>query len=213
MVYLEQVFDRFTNIFKTFVKNEYEFMNIRSFFFCLILISAFIFTNCVTQRASTIEGFDYDESKNQTKYFVSPYGSISIPGKWNKSDYNSVSGQQFFMNSDSIRIAIAYNRYDKYEFNLDGSKKGFDFIQAFYEWDSKYFVDSYGLNRKIIENDGMNNYILYQVFGEKNGVVFDTYFLIGEKNGNVSNLSLMITDKWTEDTKIKFLKGLYVKDE
>ena len=171
-----------------------------------------ILTGCASQRVSTIVGCDYDESKNQTDYFVLPYGSVSIPGKWEKSNYNSISGQQFFANTDSIKIAIAFNRFDKYEFNADGSKKGYDFVKAFYEWDSRFFVDSYGLKRRIIENDSINNYILYQIYGLANGATFDTYFLVGEKNSNVNSLSIMTTDKWTEYTKIEFLKGLYIKD-
>jgi hypothetical protein len=45
-----------------------------------------------------------------------------------------------------------------------------------------------------------------------NGANFDTYFLVGEKNGNVNNLSIMTTEKWTEDKKVEFLKGLYIKN-
>lgn len=167
---------------------------------------------CASQRVSIIEGCDYDESKNQTDYFVLPFGSVSIPEKWVKTNYNSVSGQQFFTNTDSIRIAIAFNRFDKYEFNSDGSKKGYEFVKAFYEWDSKYFVDSYGLQRIVLENDSINNFMLYQIHGLSNGAKIDIYFLIGEKNGNVQNFSVMTNDKWNEDKKIAFLKGLYMKN-
>jgi hypothetical protein len=178
----------------------------------LSIIMIIILAGCASQKVSTIVGCDYDESKNQTDYFVLPYGSVSIPGKWEMSDYNSVSGQQFLTNNDSIRIAIAFNRFDKYEFNADGSKKGYEFVKAFYDWDSKFFVDSYSLQGRILEGDSINNYILYQIYGLTNGVKIDTYFLIGEKNGNVNNLSVMITDKWNEDKKKEFLKKLFIKD-
>jgi len=179
----------------------------------LIIIIGLIITSCATQRVSTVVGFNYDENKNQTDYFVLPYGSVSLPGKWEKTHYNSISMQQFFINSDSIEVAIAFNRFDKYEFNSDGSKKEMDFVEAFYEWDSKYFVDSYGLHRKLIEKDSINKYILYKIYGRaNNGGEFDTYFLIGEKNGNASNLSIIITDKWTENEKGEFLKKLFVKN-
>jgi len=171
-----------------------------------------ILTGCASQRVSTIVECDYDESKNQTDYFIVPYGSVSIPGKWDKSNYHSVSGQQFFTNKDSIRIAIAFNRFDKYEFNTDGSKKGFEFVKEFYDWDSQFFVDSYGLQRKVLETDSINNFILYQIHGLTNETNIDTYFLVGEKNGNVNNLSITITDKWTEEKKVEFLKGLYIKN-
>jgi hypothetical protein len=178
----------------------------------LTLIFILILTACASQRVTTIVGGDYDESKNQTDYFVLPFGSVSIPGKWEKTNYNSVSGQQFFTNIDSIKIAIAFNRFDKYEFNTDGSKNGYEFAKEFYEWDSKFLMDSYGLQRSVVENDSINNFILYQIHGSSNGVKFNTYFLIGVKNGNVSNLSIMATDKWTEDKKTDFLKKLYIKN-
>lgn len=178
----------------------------------LIFIMILLCIGCASQKVSTLEGYDYDESKDQTDYFVLPLGSVSIPGKWEKTHYNNVSGQQFFTNSDTIRIAIAFNRFDKYEFNSDGTKKGYEFIKAFYDWDSKFFVDYYGLQRRVLENDSINNFFLYQIHGLTNGEKFDTYFLIGEKNGNVQNLSVMTTDKWTEDKKVAFLKGIFIKD-
>jgi len=174
----------------------------------LSIIIILILTGCISQRVSTIVRCDYDESKNQTDYFVLPYGSVSITGKWDKSNYNSVSGQQFFINKDSIEIAIAFNRFDSYEFNADGSKIGFEFVKALYDWDSQFLVNSYGLKRKVLETDSINNFILYQIYGLTN---IDTYFLVGEKNGNVSNLSITITDKWTDEKKIEFLKELYIK--
>ncbi len=167
---------------------------------------------CASQRVSTIVGCDYDESKKQTDYFVLPFGSVSIPGKWEKAHYNSISGQQFFINSDSIRIAIAFNRFDRYEFNKDGSKKGNDFVKAFYDWDSEYFVDTYELMRKFVEKDTINQYVIYRIYGSLNGGKFDTYYLICERNGNVKSFSIMITDKWAESKKIEFLKELNNQD-
>jgi hypothetical protein len=178
----------------------------------LIILMITILTGCASQRVSTIVGCDYDESKNQTDYFVLPYGSVSIPGKWEKTHYNSISGQQFFTNDDSIKIAIAFTRFDQYEFNKDGSKKGYDFVKAYYDWDSEYFVDTYEFIRKIIETDKINNYMIYRIYGSANGGKFDTYYLIGERNGNVSNFSIMIADKWNESKKIEFLKELNNKD-
>jgi hypothetical protein len=171
-----------------------------------------ILTGCASQRVSTLVGCNYDESKNQTDYLVLPYGSVSIPGKWEKTHYNSVSGQQFFTNSDSVRIAIGFTRFDQYEFNSDGSKKGNDFLQAFYEWESDYFVYTFGLYTQQMETNKISNYILYRLYGSANGGEFDTYFLVGEKNGIVSNFSVTDTDKWTVEARIEFLKGLYLQD-
>jgi hypothetical protein len=178
----------------------------------ILTLTTILLTGCATKKISTIEGYDYDELKNQTNYFVLPLGSVSIPGKWEKRNYQSVSRQQFFINEDSIKIAIAFNRFDDYEFNTDGSKKGFEFVRAFYEWDSKFFADTYGLERRILENDSINKYILYQIYGTAKGTKFDTYFLIGNKEGNVNNLSITSTNKWTEKEKVDFLKKLYLKE-
>ena len=176
----------------------------------MLAIVTCLFAGCSRHMISTVEDCKYDESKKQTDYFVLPFGSASIPGKWTKTRYNSVGHQQFFTNGDSVTIAIAFGRFDGYEFNPNGSRKGYDFIKAFYEWDSKYLADRPGMNRRIIEEDSIKNYILYQIYGSINGHKADTYFLIGEKNGNVSNLSIT-TKKWTKDAEIAFLKRLYFK--
>lgn len=184
--------------------------NINKYF---ILIAIVFLTSCATQKVSTIVGCDYNDKKNTTDYFVLPYGSVSIPGKWKKTNYNSVSRQQFFKNSDSIIIAIAFGPYDKYEFNADKTKKGLDFALVYYEWDSKYFVESHKLKREFIEKDSINNFVIYRIYGEKEGVEFDTYFLVGERNGFVSNFSIMDTDKWYEKEKNDFLKRLYIGEQ
>lgn len=179
----------------------------------LLLILTIILTNCATQRTSTLVGGNYNETKNETDYFVMPYGSVILPGKWEKKDYNSISRQQFFRNQDSVIIAIAFGRFDKYEFNMDGSQTGYNFVKAYYEWDSKYFVDSHGLKRQVIESDSTNHFMVYRIFGQIEKREFDTYFLIGEKNGNISNFSISDTDKWTESEKTNFLKNIYLTEK
>ena len=179
----------------------------------LFLTSIVFMTNCATQQISTIVGGEYNVKKNETDYFVVPYGSVTIPEKWEKTNYNSISRQQFFRNQDSIIIAIAFGRFNKYEFNKDGSKTGYNFVKAYYEWDSKYFVESHGLKRQPIESDSTKNFMVYRIFGQVENGELDTYFLIGEKGGNISNFSISKTDKWTESEKIVFLKNLYVKND
>jgi len=176
----------------------------------LLLIITMLLSNCATQR-TTLVGVDYDETKNQTEYFVIPYASITLPGKWEKTNYLTVSKQQFFMNQDSVTIAIAFGRFNEYEFNPDGSATGFNFVKAYYEWDSKYFVDSFGLKRQVVESDSINNFMIYRIYGQFEKGNLDTYFLMGEKNGNASNFSITITEKWTEDEKIEFLKNLFLR--
>lgn len=170
----------------------------------LVILAIMLLTGCASQRISTIVGGEYDATKDATEYFVFPLGKTELPGKWEKSRYSQVSGQQFFHNQDSIVVAVAFNRYDSYEFNQNGSLKGFGFIQGFYEWESKHF-DNQGFTIQILESDREKNYIIYRVYGPKD----DVYFLIAEKNGNVGNFSTISAEKWTENEKIAFLKTLF----
>ncbi|NLE05786.1 MAG: hypothetical protein GX638_13440 [Crenarchaeota archaeon] len=176
----------------------------------ILLAMTIILINCATQRTSTLVGGDYNETKNETDYFVLPYGSVTLPGKWEKTNYNSISRQQFFRNQDSVIIPIAFGRFDKYEFNIDGSQTGYNFVKTYYEWDSKYFVDSHGLKRETLESDSMNNCMIYRIFGQIEKGEFNTYFLVGEKNGNISIFSISDTDKWSVTEKTKFLKNLFL---
>lgn len=164
-----------------------------------------LLSNCATQRESTIVGGEYDAAKDVTEYFVLPYGQVALPGKWDKCGYNKIARQQFFSNQDSIIVAIAFGRTDKYDFNKDGALKGNDFVKALYEWESEYFK-SEGLESQMIENDSEKQYVIYRIYGER----LDTYFLIGEKNGKVSNFFINITSRLNENEKIKFLKRIFL---
>ena len=178
--------------------------------YCIYLLTIVLFVGCATQRTSTIVSCDYDTKRNQTDYMVFPYGSVSIPDKWEKTTYNSVSKQQFFKNEEGVIIAISFGPSSSYEFNADNSKKGFAFVRAFYEWDSQYFVNTFGLKQDLIEENEANNYIIWRVYGDYNSSQWDTYFLFGEKNGIANNYSIMKTDKRTTEQKVEFLKGLYL---
>lgn len=169
--------------------------------------------SCGTQRVSTIVGGDYDKNKDRTEYFVLPFGSTSLPGKWTKTKYNENSNQQFFKNEENVFIAIEFTPINRYEFNTDRSKKGYDFTKAYYDWKSKYFENQHELTREIIEADEQQNYIIWHVFGEISSINFDTYFLFGEKNGNANNFSITKTDKWNKEQKIKVLKEMYLQNQ
>lgn len=85
--------------------------------------------------------------------------------------------------------------------------------KPFNEWDSNYFVETYGLNRKLIEKDSTNQFLIWKIFGDIDAVKIDTYFLVGAKNGAVTNCSVTITDKWSEPEKIAFLKDLFLNNK
>jgi len=182
---------------------------LNTFLFSIVII---LLTGCATQKTSTIVGGEYIKTKDETEYFVFPYGSVVIPGKWEKTNYNTTSRQQFFTNQDSIIIAIAFSRFNKYEFNGDGSQKGYNFVKAYYEWDSQYFIDSHGLKRLSLVSDSANTFMIYRIYGQTEKGKLDTYFLIGEKNGNISNYSISSADKWRDGEKINFLKKLFLTE-
>src|SRR5690606_1248843 len=120
----------------------------KAFYFLSLMI---LLASCSSQGTSTIVGGEYNESKDETEYFVFPYGSTVLEGRWEKTSYNSVSRQQFFRNKDSVSISVAFGRVDTYEFNQEGLYIGYPFVLAYYDWDSKYLVDTYGLQRQILE--------------------------------------------------------------
>jgi hypothetical protein len=78
-----------------------------------------------------------------------------------------------------------------------------------YDWDSKYLIEKLNLESIIIEENKIENYIIYRLFKIKQNINFDTFFLIGEKNGICYNLSISKTSKLTEKEKVDFLKKLF----
>ena len=95
-------------------------------------VVSFISCGSAKQATSTIVGGDYDAKKNTTEYFVFPYGQVSIPGKWEKTSYNSASRQQFFRNDESVNIAVSFGPYDKYEFPVGIQIKVVNIFSFFY---------------------------------------------------------------------------------
>ena len=188
----------------TIIKSH-NFKTVLKSFLSLSLMA--ILASCGSPRyTSTLVGGEYNEDKDVTEHFVFPFGQVSLPGKWEKGNYVSNSHQQFFHNQDSVIIAIGFTNSNGFEFNPKGALKGYDFVKAFYEWDSEYF-SSLGYNTTIIESNQSKSYIIWRVYGED----VDTYFLFGEQNGHVSNFSVNPTDKWTTDEKVQFLKSIYLE--
>ena len=176
--------------------------------FILLLSVIVLFSGCASQSTSTIVGCNYDEKKNVTNYFVIPYGSVDLPGVWEKTEYNSIARQQFFKNKDDVHISIAFSPWNKYEFNGDGKLKGNDFTSAYYKWESDYFISN-GFESQLIETDTAHQFIIFRIYSDK----ANNYFLIGERNGHVSNYSVQATDRWSDQERIDFLKKLYLQDQ
>jgi hypothetical protein len=63
----------------------------------------------------------------------------------------------------------------------------------------------------VIEVDEINHFLIYKLSGKiAEGNNFETYFLAGEKNGNLSVFSINKAKKWDNQTKIDFLKDLFL---
>ena len=169
---------------------------------CTILL----LISCHLQKAtSIITSIDYDSKEDKTDYIYFPYGNVSFPGKWTKTKYNSISKQQNFTNQDSVNIAIAFGPCNKFEFNGDGSKQGFEFLEAFYNWEYKYFTEEHKLVVEKIEEDKTTNFILWRLKSKNKKI--DTYLLFGiSPNCLFSNFSVYTTNKWSREQKIEFLK-------
>jgi hypothetical protein len=175
-----------------------------------------ILTNCTVQQQAvstrqTIVSLKYNEEQDKTDYLIFPFGQVSIPGKWIKTSYNTISKQQFFTNQDSILLAISLGPCNKYEFNYDGSKKGYEFLKAYYDWEKDFFVKTIGLEEKLIEVDTTNHIIIFGVKGTYQSQIVDNVFLFGENNCKVSNFSILGPCNWTEEQKVEFLKKLYLQ--
>ena len=174
----------------------------------IVLSIACLLGSCSSSRyMSTIVGGEYDEKKDVTDYFVLPLGQVALPGKWEKTSYNQVSKQQFFENQDSISVAIAFGLVNKFEFNGDGSLKGFDFVEAYYKWEAEY-QESFGLKSQIFESDKTKNYMIYRFYGKYNDDNVDTYYIVSANDGRFSSYAIYRADKWSESEKIQFLKNL-----
>ena len=88
---------------------------------------------------------------------------------------------------------------------------GFEFVKAYYKWESDYFVNQQGMKCKIIEQDSLKNFIIWHLEGFLDNEKVDNYFLFGEHNSYASNFSIITTDKWTKKEKIEFLKKLFIE--
>ncbi|MDC1106118.1 hypothetical protein OAT16_05390 [Prolixibacteraceae bacterium] len=184
-------------------------MKISTFKALLSIIFFMTLSNCVSQKSSYIIGSDYNKTKDITTYFSYPYGSIQIPGKWEKGSFNASSREQSFVNKDGIMISIAMTPTDKYPFNLDGKLTGYAFVKEFYDWESKYFMESFGLQCHKVERDSKTQFIIFQVEGEVENQKVDNVLLFGVKQHTAYNLSVKIKQDWSTLERIIFLKNLH----
>lgn len=169
------------------------------------IISTFLillFVSCgTTKQTSILHGDSYDETTGKTTYILVPYGNVEIKGKWKRTNYNQISRQQFFTNNDSATIAIAKNYKEKYPFYSE-NKQDFELVNDFYKWDSEYYSKQ-GYKVEILEENKIENYIIWQITSEK----ADNVFLFGLQNNLIINY--MVSSNWKIKEKLDFLSDMY----
>lgn len=170
------------------------------------IIGGMIFASCASQQASTSILYSnyYDKKKDQSAIIMFPYGSVMLPGKWTDTHYNSVSGQQFLQNADSVEFAVALTPWNRYEFYRQGMTEA-EFVKAFYEWDSAYLQQQTGCQVRIVKDAGDRNIIIWNI---RRDPTYNTYYLFGLRNQIVYNLSIK-TQTWDEETIAAFLEKAY----
>jgi len=151
----------------------------------------------------------YDAAKDLTLVVISPYGQLKIPGKWTVTSKNTSSNQYFFVDNDSVKIAVALQPWDKFEFSNNDTDVTLDnFVTRFYVWDSNYLSERTGGKPFILKEDRTRRYLIWRLTRE-NGT--SEYFLFG-LHGTIAYNLYVVTDKWDEKKKIDFLEKLYNKN-
>lgn len=172
-----------------------------------ILFLTAILIGCATTGTSVLTGASYDKNTDQTTYILVPYGNVTFPGQWTKTHYNQSSTQQFFRrNSDSTTFAVTKAEKTFYSFYLKG-QTDFEFVNAFYKWESDYRQQQ-GYKTEKIKQDTTDNFITWRLSGKEG---WENYFLYGYKNGRVYNL-LMASKKLSGEDMTAFLENVYKKN-
>ena len=160
-----------------------------------------------TKYVSIIVSDYYDEKQDQTTYMKLPYGSLTLPGQWTKTSLNKISGQQNFKSKDSLSTALLINQTSSYPFYVKGMSSN-EFLKAFYEWDSKYFIDNIKANCKIIKQDTINHFIIWEIIAHNDKYNIENQYLFGCENGIVYTV-FAPTTKLTLEQKINFIESVY----
>jgi hypothetical protein len=174
----------------------------------LTLFTFAILGSCLsTQSTSVLYSDNYDKSTDKTTVMILPYGSVKVPGKWVKTSENSISGQHFFIGADSVRIAVALQPWDRYEFSYKNPEVTPDnFVKKFYEWEADYFKKQTNGEIDLVIENQEKNYLIWSIVAP----TLDEHYLFGLKGKTAFSLKV-VADKWDEQKKVDFLTGLYVE--
>lgn len=191
-------------IMPTMAKNRQNMKRLEQL---LAIIFLMILSSCSTTRSTTILYSDnYDQTTDRTSVMIFPYGEVRIPGKWTKTGEYAISGQYFFVGRDSVKVAIALQPWDKYEFSHNNPEITPDnFVRQFYEWDANYLKQQTKGQLQILIDNPEQNYLIWNL---RNARGLNDVYLFGLKGKTAYNLRLT-TEKWNEEAKIKFLEQLF----
>lgn len=168
-----------------------------------------LLSGCHRRMAPTITAGVYNEKGNQTDYAVLPYGSVSLPGKWTHGRYRKESRQQYFYNSDSTTISVAFGPCDKLGFSTGGAQ-GYAFVKLYHNYDTKYQTEILGRKATIITEDSANKYMLWKVSGDGE----TQYLLSGAKDCSCGECAFqnftLVSRKLSEDQQVKLLRDIYL---
>ena len=168
-----------------------------------------ILLSCASSKSASILYSDkYDETHDQTQVLIYPYGEVKVPGKWRKTREYQISGQHFFLNKDSISLAVALQPWDKFEFSANNPDiTSENFVQKFYEWDAFYMKDVSDGELKILKENQEKNYLIWNLSNNRG---LNEYFLFGLKGKIAFNINIS-TELWDEQKKIDFLETVYTE--
>lgn len=168
------------------------------------IIAFIIFSSCSTSRTSMLITESYDQKLDVTTQTQIPYGSIEIPGKWRKTKYLSTSRQHFFINQDSISIAVAKQLKEDYPFYLEDTSS--NFAQNFYEWEKNYY-EKQGFTISKLEENSTLNYVIWEAKGNST----NTIFLYGGKGKLAYNFAVF-SGHWSKVETVDFLKCMFERN-
>jgi len=136
-----------------------------------------------------------------------PYGSLSLPGQWTKTVFNQNSGQQNFKNKDSLSTALLINRASGYPFYTKAMTSN-QFVKAMYEWDANYLTVQINGFSKIIKQDTVNHFIVWQITADNDKYHIDNINLFGCENGLVFTV-MAPSKKLTFEQKVDFIQTVF----
>ncbi len=136
-----------------------------------------LLTACFHRMAPKTSGGTSQQTAQAMVYTVAPYGSVSLPGKWEAGKYLPSSMQQYFYRADTTTMIVTVNACRNYPF-VKGGPEGFDFGKRDYEAETKYQTQLLEQKTVVLEENKENRYILWMVHAD--GV--DQYTICGVKD-------------------------------